>query len=168
MKAPVAEETTGADPHFRLEASLNRSSFKDGDEMLISIKPTKDCYVSVFNILEDEKIVRLIPNRLKADNFLTANKTFSFPAGKDKRKGIILRAHTPEDKDAVTKTIYVLALKQPIDFNAGKFQEGIYGVYNGQTAFMNDLIKEIVGIPLSERAEKLVPYQISKSNGGTK
>ena len=58
MKAGVAEETTGADPHFRLNASLNRPSFNDGDEMLITIKPTKDCYVSVFIILEDEKVLR--------------------------------------------------------------------------------------------------------------
>jgi len=168
MKAAVAEETTGADPHFSLEASLNQSSFRDGDEMLIRIKPTKDCYVSVFTILEDEKILRLIPNRLKADNFLTANKTFSFPDETDKRKGIRLKVHTPEGKDAVTESLYVLALKQHPDFDTDRFQEGIYGVYNGQTAFMNDLIREIVGIPLSERAEKLVPYQISKSNGGAK
>jgi hypothetical protein len=168
MKAAVAEETTGADPDFRLEASLNRSSFKDGDEMVIRIKPKKDCYISVFTILEDEKIVRLIPNQLKEDNSLTANETFFFPDENDKKKGIRLRVHTPEGKDAVTETIYVLGLKQPIDFNAGKFQEGIYGIYNGQTAFMNDLIKEIVGIPLSERAEQLMPYQIIKDSGGDK
>ena len=166
MKAAVAEETTGADPDFRLEASLNRSSFKDGDEMIIRIKPKKDCYVSVFTILEDEKIVRLIPNQLKADNALKADATFFFPDENDKTKGIRLRVHTPEGKDAVTETIYVLGLKQPIDFNAAKFQEGIYGVYNGQTAFMNDLINEIVGIPLSERAEQLMPYQIIKDSGG--
>ena len=129
MKVAVAEETTGADPHFRLEASLNRSSFKDRDEMVIRIKPKKDCYVSIFTILEDEKIVRLIPNQLKADNSLKANETFVFPDDNDKRKGIRLRVHTPEGKDAVTETIYVLGLKQPINFNAGKFQEGIYGIY---------------------------------------
>ncbi|HID30272.1 MAG TPA: DUF4384 domain-containing protein [Desulfobacterales bacterium] len=161
MKAAVAEETTGADPDFKLQASLNRSSFNDGDEMVIRIKPKKDCHVSVFTILEDEKIVRLIPNQLKPDNSLKANETFFFPDENDKGKGLRLRVHTPEGKDAVTETIYVLGLKQPIDFNAGKFQEGIYGIYNGQTAFMNDLIKEIVGIPLSERAEQLMPYQIT-------
>ena len=168
MKAAVAEETTGADPDFRLEASLNRSNFKDGDEMVIRIKPRKDCYVSIFTILEDEKIVRLIPNQLKPDNSLKANETFFFPDKNDKGKGIRLRVHTPEGKDSVRETIYVLGLKQPVDLNAGKFQEGIYGTYNGQTAFMNELIKEIICIPLSERAEQLMPYQIIKGNGGIK
>lgn len=162
MHAGVAEEAAGADPSFRLNASLNRSWFKDGDEMLIFIKPTKDCYVSVFNILEDEKILRLIPNLFKEDNFLTANETFSFPDETDKSKRISLRIHTPEDKDTVTESIYILALRQPFEFHSASIQEGIYGVYNGQTAFMKDLIKEIVGIPLSERAEKLMQYQIRK------
>ena len=162
MKAGVAEETTGADPYFRLDASLNRSSFKDGDEMLITIKPTKDCYVSVFIILEDEKVLRLIPSRLKEDNFLKANQTFSFPDDDDKIKGIKLRVHMPEKKDAVTETIYILALEQPLKSNADGFQEGIYGIYKGETAFMKDLIKEIVAIPLGKRAEKLMQYQIRK------
>ena len=162
MKAWVAEETTDADPYFRLDASLNRFSFNDGDEMLITIKPTKDCYVSVFIILEDEKVLRLIPSQLKEDNFLKANQTFSFPDEDDKTSGIKLRVHTPEEKDAVTETIYILALEQPLKSNASEFQEGIYGIYNGETAFMRDLIKEIVAIPLGKRAEKLMQYQIRK------
>ncbi len=168
MKAGVDEETTGADPHFRLEASLNRSSFNDGDEMLIAIKPTKDCYVSVFIILEDEKVLRLIPSQLKEDNFLKANQTFFFPDEDDKTSGIKLRVHTPEEKDAVTETIYILALEQPLKSNAAEFQEGIYGIYNGETAFMRDLIKEIVDIPPGKRAEKLMQYQIRKKNKGVK
>jgi hypothetical protein len=166
MKAGVAEETSGVDPSFRLQASLNQSSFKDGDEMLIRLRPTKDCYFSVFNILEDEKVLRLIPNQFKEDNFLTANETFCFPEEDDKNRGIELRVHTPEDKDAVTESIYILALKQPFELHAARFQEGIYGLYNGQTAFMKDLIKEVVGIPLSERAEKLIQYQIRKDKTG--
>lgn len=162
MRASVAEETTGTDPYFRVDASLNRSSFNDGDEMLITIKPTKDCYVSVFIILENEKVIRLIPSRLKENNFLKANQTFSFPDEDDKTSGIKLRVHMPEEKDAVTEIIYILALEQPLKSNAAGFQEGIYGIYNGETAFMKDLIKKIVAIPPGKRAEKLMQYQIRK------
>ena len=162
MKVIVAAETTGADPYFRVNASLNRPSFNDGDEMLITIKPTKDCYVSVFIILEDEKVIRLIPNRLKKDNFLKADQTFSFPDNDDKTKGIKLRVHMPEEKDAVTETIYILALEQPLKSNAAGFQESIYGIYNGETAFIKDLIKENIAIPPGKRAEKLMQYQIRK------
>ena len=164
LKASVAEETAGGDPHFRLEAYLNRASFKDGDEMLMSIRATQDCYISVFIILEDEKTIRLIPNSFKTDNFLKANETFLFPDENDRARGISLRVHAPAGKDTATETLYILALKQPLSFDDTGLQEGIHGVYNGQTAFMKDLIKEIVSIPLSERAEKLMQYQIKKEN----
>lgn len=162
MKAGVVEETGGADPDFRLDASLNQSSFTDGDEMLLSIKSTKDCHVGVFIILDDEKIIRLIPNRFKRDNSLTANETFSFPDQEDKERGVKLKAHMPGGNDAVTETIYILALKQPLTFDTTRYQEGIYGVYDGQTAFMQDLVTEIVSIPRGERAEKLLQYEIKK------
>jgi hypothetical protein len=162
LRAGVIEETSGTDPAFQLDASLNNASFINGDEMLIKVKPTKDCYVSVFNILEDEKILRLIPNRFKEQNFLPANATFSFPNKADKSRGVKLRVHTPENKDVVTESIYILALSRPFEFQSTGIQEGIYGVYKGQTALMKDLIKEVVGIPLNERAEVLMQYEIRK------
>lgn len=162
IRAGVVEETIGSDPSFRLDASLNHSSFKNGDEMLIRVKSTKDCYVSVFNILEGEYILRLIPNRFKEQNFLAANATFSFPDKADKSRGVKLRVHTPENKDVVTESIYILALSQPFEFHSASIQEGIFGVYKGQTAFMKDLIKEVVGIPLNERSEVLMQYEIRK------
>ncbi|MHC4639738.1 MAG: DUF4384 domain-containing protein [Planctomycetota bacterium] len=42
----------------------------------------------VFNILENEKILRLIPNRFKKQNFLPANATFSFPGKADKGRRV--------------------------------------------------------------------------------
>jgi len=167
MKASVAEETAGGDPNFRLEAYLNRASFRDGDEMRMSIRSTQDCYISVFIILEDEKIIRLIPNRFKTYNFLQANETFLFPDENDTALGITLKVHAPEGDKAVTETLYIVAFKQDLTFDNAGFQEGIYGVYDGQTAFIQDLIKEIISIPLSERAEKLMQYEIRKTTGDT-
>jgi hypothetical protein len=163
MKAAVVEETTGADPSFRIDSSLNSPGYKDGDEMVMKIKSTKDCYIAVFNILEDEKVLRLMPNQYKKENFLRAHEAFSFPDNDDKKRGIKLMAHVPVNRDAVTETIYVLALKQPFASDTVKFQEGIYGSYDGRTAFINELIKEIAGIPLNERAERLMQYQIRKN-----
>jgi hypothetical protein len=162
IKVGVAEENAGIDESFNLEASLNLSSFKEGDEMAIRLKSTKDCYCSVFNILEDEKVLRLIPNLFKQDNFLEANETFLFPDDIDKSKGISLRAHVPENKDTVTESIYIVALKQPLGLDTLKMEEGIFGLYDGQTAFMKELIKEIIGIPLGERAEQFIQYTISR------
>jgi hypothetical protein len=47
-----------------------------------------------------------------------------------------------------------------------KVQEGIFGVFNGKTIFMKDLIREVVGIPLKNRAEALMQYEIRKTKKG--
>ncbi len=162
IKAAITAETEGIDPDFTLNASLNKTSFKNGNEIQIQILPTKDCYVSIFNILEDEKILRLIPNQYKKRNYLKANEPFKFPDNVDKIKGLTLIAHTPKGKDIVTETIFILALKQPLKLDAEKIQEAVFGIYNGKTAFMNDLIKNIARIPLNERGEKLMQYEIRR------
>jgi uncharacterized protein DUF4384 len=168
VKAGLVEESAGADPAFKLESSLNRASFVEGDEMKIRIKSTRDCYVSVFLILGDGKVLRLLPNRFTGTVFLKAGEAFSFPDEKDKRKGISLVVSMPDNPAASNESIYVLALKQPFSSDTAGLQEGIYGVYNGNTAFMNDLVKDIAGIPLRDRAEKLLQYQIRGNKGGAR
>ncbi len=160
IKAGILEESEDAGPGISFNASLNKTSFKNGDEIQVRITPAKDSYVSIFNILEDEKILRLLPNRFKQDNLLKANETFHFPSTSDKARGLSLIAHTPEGKKSTTEIFLILALNQPLEIDNGKFQEAIFGEYDGKTAFMNDLIKQIVSIPYSDRGERLIQYEI--------
>jgi len=70
MRVQVAKQQGKADPFFRVEAKINRSVFKEGDHIEHRITPTKDAYISVFNILKDETVRILIPNRLRQNNFV--------------------------------------------------------------------------------------------------
>ena len=167
IKAGVAREAGGEEPSFHLDAAINRSVFKDGDELQIRIRSTKDCYFAIFNILEDQKVIRLLPNYLSRKNFLSTNENFTFPGSKDRKKGLKLIVHLPEKKAATTESIYILALTRPFELKSIKVQEGIFGVFNGQSVFMKDLIREVVGIPLESRAEALMQYEIRKAKKGT-
>ena len=53
MRANVIKEKGQIDVFFRLEAELNRTVFKEGDLIEIKVTPSRDCYLSIFNILED-------------------------------------------------------------------------------------------------------------------
>jgi hypothetical protein len=167
IKAGVSRESGGEEPAFHLDAAINRSVFKDGDELQIRVRSTKDCYFAIFNILEDQKVIRLLPNYLSRKNFLSTNENFTFPGPKDRKNGIKLIVHLPEKKAVTTESIYILALTRPFEFKSIKVQEGIFGVFNGQTVFMKDLIREVVGIPLESRAEALMQYEIRKTKKGT-
>jgi hypothetical protein len=161
MKVQVAREKGNIDPYFKLEASLNRSVFKDGEEMQIKVKPHRDCYITIFNILEDDSVLTLIPNRYIKDTLIKANEYLIFPDEGIKEMGINLKVHGVEGKNVTKEKIYILCFKQPVDFG-NKFEEGIYGRYKGATAFIKELKREVVDIPLSERAERFLPYEIRK------
>jgi len=162
MKVLVAKERGKVDPFFRVKASINRNVFKEGDQIELHITPTKDAYITVFNILEDQTVLILIPNRFKANNFIKANNTLVFPSEDDRKKGIALEAFTGDGKTKTNEIFHVLALKEPIKFNTAKFDEGIFGIYDGSSGLVHDLVKETVRIPLSQRAETFIHYRIEK------
>ena len=162
IRANVAKEKGRPDSFFRLDASLNRTVFKEGDSIEIKVTPSRDCYVHIFNILENEKVLVLFPNRFRRDGFVKANTTLVFPDDNDRRRGITLEAFVDEGKDKVDEIFQILALKEPFQFNTVTFKEGIFGIYDGTTGLVNDLVKSIVGIPLQDRAEKFIQYRITK------
>lgn len=161
LKAKVAKEKGNIDPYFKLEASLNRTVFKDGEEMQIKVKPQRDCYITIFNILEDDSVLTLIPNRYIKDTLVKANEYLVFPDEGIKKMGINLKVHGVEGKNITKEKIYILCFKQPVDFD-NKFEEGLFSIYKGSSAFIKELKSEVVDIPLSERAEKYLPYEIRK------
>lgn len=158
----MAKEIGRTDSFFRLDAKANRKVFKEGDLMEIQVTPSKDCYLTIFSVLEDEKVLILFPNRFNQNNFIKANSQFVFPGSNDRKKGITLEAFLNEGQEKADEMFHVLALKEPLFFNTATFKEGIFGIYDGQTALVNDLVKNIVGIPLSHRAEKFIQYRITK------
>ena len=162
LRAKVIKEKGQTDVFFRLAAELNRNVFKEGDLIEIKVTPSRDCYLSIFNILEDETVIILFPNRFRTNNFVKANTTFTFPGDADRKKGITLEAFVTEGKEKVDEIFHILALKEPLHFNTATFKEGIFGIYDGHSAMVNDLVKNIVGIPLSHRAEKFIQYRITK------
>jgi len=162
IRANVAKEIGTTDSFFRLDARANRKVFKEGDLMEIQVTPSKDCYLTIFNVLEDEKVLVLFPNRFNQNNYIKANTQFTFPGNDDRKKGITLEAFLDKGQEKADEMFHVLALKEPLYFNTATFKEGIFGVYDGQTALVNDLVKNIVGIPLSHRAEKFIQYRITK------
>lgn len=163
IKACIVREMGGKDPSFNLDAAINKSVFKDGDELEIKIRSTKDCYLAIYNILVDNKIIRLHPNYLSSKKFLAAGKDLIFPGSQAGDKGLKLVLHLPKNKETVTESIYILAITHPFESKALEVQEGIYGVYNGQTALMKDLIREVANIPLGHRTEVLMQYEIRKT-----
>lgn len=162
MKIQVAKQKGKADPFFRVGASINRRVFKEGDQIELRITPTRDAYISVFNILADETVLILVPNRFRPGNFVAANSTFVFPDVNDRSKGISLEAFAGEGRKETKEMFHILALKEPMEFDTATFSEGVFGIYKGSSGLVSDLVKQTVHIPLSQRAEAFLHYRIEK------
>jgi hypothetical protein len=162
LKARVSPCPSERPSGFKLEASLNKTEFEDGDPVRLTLTASRDCYYYLFNILQDEKVLRLFPNRVSADNRLSARQKLSFPrdSAGDKAKEIRPIAHLPPNTAHATEAIYVLALRQPVDFSGLGIEEGLFGLYDGRTAFINAMIRVVANIPVDQRAEQLIRYQI--------
>ena len=156
LKAKVGKLEGENDPLFKLEADLNRESYQNGDEMIINISSSKDCYVYVFNILSDETVSALLPNQYLEKNYLAKGTSIRVPP--EKGKITKFRVALPEGKTQATEMILVLGIKADKDTKSKDFDLNI-GDYK---MALTQLMEFIMGFP-RERVEQVnLPYVIHK------
>ncbi len=160
LKIPVCLERKDPMPEFKISVAMNQPAYLDGDEMSFQIRASHDCQYAIFFITEDDGVARLIPSRAKKDNSLKAGQVLVFPSENDIEKGLHLRAHVASPGKSTTETLFALALRETKFETTEPIEEAIYGLYDGQTAHLRDLIRQIAAIPLAHRTEYLVRYAI--------
>ena len=77
-----------------------------------------------------------------------------------------LLVHLHENAQPFTEYIYIIVLSGSFQAFSVNAQEGIFGVYNGETAYIIDLIGKVISISLKNRAEALPQYEIHKPKKG--
>ena len=147
MKIKVGKQKGEKDPYFRMEAQLNRDQFKENDFVEISIKPTIDCYVTVFYIASDESVGTIFPNCISEDNFVKANEILQLP-----EEGVNFKVTLLPNRTEDTEMIKIIATKKPLNFQVND---------DFKTAF-EALQNWIVTIPRHEITETDLQYLISK------
>jgi hypothetical protein len=161
LDAKVALEREKIDPSFKIYTSINRTVFKEGDDVLLTVKTTEDCYLTIFAVTQDNKVFLLLPNKYNKNNLIRKDKVFVYPSGNDISRGVCLKAGLLPGNNKAKEMIRVIATKKPINFSPHVFKEGIgLESFKGNTATLNELIKELVMIPTNERTDAFVAYEI--------
>jgi len=127
LKAKTGKIAGERDPLFKIEANLNREQYQSGDDMVIDISSTKDCFIFVFNILSDESVISLLPNQYLKNNFIQKGSSIRLPP----EEGIITRFRVglAEDKSSSSELIMVIGIKAKEDMIAKDFEMAV-GNYN--------------------------------------
>ena len=154
LKAKVGKLEGESDPFFKLEANLNRDHYQDGDEMIINVTSSKNCFVYVFNILSDETVSTLLPNQYLEDNFLAKGQSLRVPP--EKGKITKFRVDLPEGKIQATELIMVLGIKAGEDTGKKDFDLNL-GEYK---MAMKELMEFILGFPRNRVEQVNLPYVI--------
>jgi Domain of unknown function (DUF4384)/LPP20 lipoprotein len=157
---PVRVEHRGG---FTLKASLNKNVFQDGEEMQVTAIPTRDAYLHIFSVGQDDRVTVLYPNRFAAAGFVAAQKELVFPDEAQRMLGLRLRVFPPQGLRKGMEKIKLIATTKKIDLTKGTIHEGVFQVYSGKdSALVTDLLRELARLDESEWAEATIPYEIRR------
>jgi hypothetical protein len=165
----TAKRMTGkADPGFRVEASMDKPSYHDGETARITVRLTQPGYVYIFNVGSDDAISLLFPLHVgdtSDDNHVTSPE-FRYPTDEQTNAGRRLRfKFDPKiESDVVTERMEILATKKPLDLNGSGIQEALrHPLYAGDTAMSTALGTVLATLGRGNITFAGVHYQVSRN-----
>jgi hypothetical protein len=163
LKAKVKRVYAEHKTHFKVQGTLNKTVFHSKDEMQIRVLSSRDAYLYIFNIGQDNSVTVLYPNRFAQDSSITAGKELMFPDEKLRSAGIVLRVVPPPGSVKATERIKLIAVTHKTDFIKDRFKEGVFQVYDGKdTGLITDLLKALAALDDSEWAESTLAYEVNR------
>ena len=84
-----------------VNASVNRANrkYKHGENVVLTVKPTEDAYIWVFDTGTSGKVHQIFPNRYEKKNFVKANAALQIPGRGSK---YMLTASRPKGAELIT------------------------------------------------------------------
>ncbi len=140
------------DPSFRIQLTSNKKTFVSGEELILTVKSTRDCYLTIVNYAADGKVYLLMPGTLLEDNFLKAGEAMEIPNAAQRENGIHLSMATLPGSTASSEVIQVIATRRKIDFLDELQEEQGFGVLPNITIAGQQLARWLAAIPVAERA----------------
>jgi len=156
IKAQVAQEKGEPDPSFAVHVKTNKMIYLENEEMTIDLQATQDCYVYVFNVLANDSLIVLFPNRYMQDNHLRADHPLHLMP-----VGFGLEVTLLPGFQRAQELIYVVATKGRFDFEPN-WQRGEEAFHTAATpAFaLIELPRWLANIPLDKRTDRVVSYEV--------
>jgi len=153
LKARVVIPEKDIKPGFLLEARLNRTVFRNGEKVKISIRPTQDAYIAIFNWTADDKISLLFPNQYLPNNLIQRGTWFTFPP---EDTGVALRVRTLAEHKQDTEALFVVAFDKETGASIPFCNIFPSGIPFKVVHFFRKYIK----LPIEKTIEKIIIYEV--------
>jgi hypothetical protein len=149
------------DEGFAVKLLLNRSSYETGDEMQITVQSGQDAYLTIFNIIEDDRVTILLPNRFKMDRMAKKGEKVRFPDPESMGSSRKLKLFASSKSATAREAILVVATKDDTDLIEGDFSEAAFLEFPKQTGLFQNVLEKLMEIPPSKRAMAVQYYQLN-------
>ena len=157
MWARVIKEEGEADPEFRVNLTLNRMTFEAGEEMVLTVSPTQDSYITILNWTADDSIRVLFPNALQTKCYLEAGDTLTVPSPSEQATGVRFRVYPLPGHRRDTEFIKAIATRDSISFVEDANRLGVLGT---PILAITKLCRRLVSVPVQDRAEATASYHV--------
>ena len=148
-----------ADPGFTVDLKLNRNTYETGDEMVITVGPSRDSYLNVFNVLSDDSVTLIFPNKTRKKNHVKKGQKVILPdrdAGEQKK----LKIFNTTGRSMEKESILVIATKDDVDLSLGEFAEAAIHEDRARTGSFKHLLEKMKHIPPRDRTIAIQIYEV--------
>lgn len=168
LNAKVIEEKGKPDYGFTAEIVMSqdvffdRGSIKKNDIIEFKLWASKNCYLYLFNVMSNDSVQLVIPNKYINDNFYSIDRHEQEFVRKMNAIELKFRASLPEGKSLVKEALLLVALKEKIDFFSNNLSTDGQGVIPTYKAAITDIMNWLVRIPADMRTEAFKSFTIKK------
>ena len=130
--------------------------------MVIRLRPSKDAYVYIFNLMADNNAMLMFPNDYMTENFISAETELVVPDPKIQKYVSFIVGTMPGQK-ITSESVYIICTKQkvPVIESLPRIGQSMQ-VFSGNSKNFIELQRWLTGIPLDQRVEKALLYHVSK------
>ena len=161
LNAYVIPVTGQRDPGYFIEAGLESNMLKNGDEININVRPSKDSYLYILNLMADNNAMVIFPNKYMKDNFIDAKREIKIP-GESLEGKIQFKVGLIPGKKFISESIYVVCTKDkvPMLHDLPSVSETL-SIFPKDSKSFFELQQWLSKIPLNRRVEKALVYHVS-------
>ncbi|MBI4801528.1 MAG: DUF4384 domain-containing protein [Elusimicrobia bacterium] len=87
---------------------LNKTVYQEGEEVIISLKITRDSYLYIFSVDEENKTWLVFPNRYLKENRIAAGAEFRYPPT---GSGLQMKAALPPGRTEAMEFLHIISVK---------------------------------------------------------
>ena len=129
----IVPEPERNDKDFSVQLRLNRSSYIDGDDAVISVTSSRDAYIYIYGIDMNVNGSLIFPNMYARDNHIRAGEIWTFPNQELQSKGVYARVKLHTGDLVSAEMVRVIASKTPLPLTLVEPMERRFRVANVQT-----------------------------------